>query len=190
MKKINLIGKKFHKLTVISRNEDSDHYGSWKCLCECGNMTNVSSDKLKRKTSPTKSCGCLNKELSKLRGKNISKSIIKYDMIEASARSVWGKRYSEMPFEEFFKISQENCYYCQEPPSNKQNCASKLSSSERKKDGYFIYNGLDRLDNSKDHSKENCVPCCKYCNFAKRERSVKEFKNWIKKAFKNILKKI
>lgn len=28
-------------------------------------------------------------------------------------------------------------------------------------------NGLDRIDSSKGHTKENCVPCCKECNQAK-----------------------
>ena len=26
---------------------------------------------------------------------------------------------------------------------------------------------------------ENCVPCCKYCNFAKNDMSYDEFKKWI-----------
>lgn len=28
-------------------------------------------------------------------------------------------------------------------------------------------NGLDRMDSSKGHTKENCVPCCRECNQAK-----------------------
>lgn len=39
----------------------------------------------------------------------------------------------------------------------------------------FIYNGLDRVDNTKSHTKENCVPCCKYCNYAKRNLTIEEF---------------
>ena len=52
-----------------------------------------------------------------------------------------------------------------------------------KQNGDFIYNGLDRIDNSKNHSKENCVACCKYCNYAKRERSFSEFKEWINRVY-------
>lgn len=30
-------------------------------------------------------------------------------------------------------------------------------------------NGLDRIDNSKGHTKENCVPCCRECNQARMD---------------------
>lgn len=31
----------------------------------------------------------------------------------------------------------------------------------------FPATGLDRVDNNKGHTKENCVPCCKECNITK-----------------------
>jgi len=42
-----------------------------------------------------------------------------------------------------------------------------------------IYNGIDRLDSSKGHVIDNVVPCCKWCNYAKRERSYKDFLDWV-----------
>jgi hypothetical protein len=68
-------------------------------------------------------------------------------------------------------------------PSNVQNAAGKYSSNKMKKEGYFTYNGLDRLDNTLPHSNENCVACCKYCNYAKRERSLEDFKVWLAKVY-------
>lgn len=35
-KKLNLIGKKFGKLTVIDYDGIINKRSSWKCLCECG----------------------------------------------------------------------------------------------------------------------------------------------------------
>ena len=69
MKKTDLIGIKFNRLTVISEN-GRDKHGRvyWECLCECGNEIKVISSELKN--GHTKSCGCLNKErieLSKLK---------------------------------------------------------------------------------------------------------------------------
>lgn len=56
----SLIGQKFNKLTVTERME-TDGFGQqkWKCVCECGKETIVTSNLLKHKNRPTKSCGCL-----------------------------------------------------------------------------------------------------------------------------------
>uniref|UniRef100_A0A6H2A0Y7 HNH endonuclease n=1 Tax=viral metagenome TaxID=1070528 RepID=A0A6H2A0Y7_9ZZZZ len=63
-KVIDLIGKKFGRLTVIERLE-SDKLGRlyWKCKCECGNFTSVLG--LSLRYNHTKSCGCLKEEKSK-----------------------------------------------------------------------------------------------------------------------------
>jgi len=58
---INLIGKKFNRLTVVKRvGRTQDKKVLWECLCDCGNTVNTTGTKLKR--GHTKSCGCLNKE--------------------------------------------------------------------------------------------------------------------------------
>lgn len=57
--KINLIGKKFGNLTVISELEERDKNGKiiCRCLCDCGNYCNVK--KINITTGRTKSCGCI-----------------------------------------------------------------------------------------------------------------------------------
>jgi hypothetical protein len=118
-------------------------------------------------------------------GKLNSKKRRIYPPSEASARVMWKKRYSEIEFEDFYEMSQENCYYCGERPLNIYNSATSRSSEEMKVNGNFVYNGLDRIDSNKPHSKKNCVSCCKFCNYAKRERSVEEFKRWLTNLYNN-----
>lgn len=181
MNKLNLIDQKFFRLTVIKRANSIKGRTYWECRCDCGVIKNIKTEELRG--GGTKSCGCLNDEKRSLRAENMYSKRIKYSAMEASARRVWKNNYSEIPYEEFYKISQNKCYYCNIEPSNNQNIADKRSSIRMKNNGNFIYNGLDRIDNSKLHSKENCVACCKYCNYAKRERSINEFKNWIVKIY-------
>ena len=50
-------------------------------------------------------------------------------------------------------------------------------------------NGIDRIDSSIDYYPENCVSCCKYCNGAKSDKTVQEFKLWAEKLYLNIFKK-
>lgn len=52
------------------------------------------------------------------------------------------------------KMCNDNCYYC-----------NKLIG----------FNGIDRIDSSKDYSINNCVSCCKICNYMKCDKTVKEF---------------
>lgn len=57
--KHSLIGKKFGRLTVLSHTGESNASRNivWKCLCDCGNESLVSSQNLN--SGSTKSCGCL-----------------------------------------------------------------------------------------------------------------------------------
>lgn len=59
MKKLE--GKKFGKLTVLRRspNRAKSRHIQWECLCECGNITTVSSQHLQ--DGGTSSCGCARK---------------------------------------------------------------------------------------------------------------------------------
>lgn len=177
-------GKKYGRLTILELSDNIGVDTAFKCLCDCGKEKFVKKEYLL--DGSTKSCGCLNNDKRSERAKAMYSCIIKYkDPIEASARYVWKRGYSEMSFEDFFELSQKKCNYCGAKPSNKYNCAGDDSSEKRKKHGTFVYNGLDRVDNNLNHTKENCVPCCKYCNFAKRERSLDDFITWLKKLKKN-----
>jgi hypothetical protein len=41
-------------------------------------------------------------------------------------------------------------------------------------------NGIDRIDNLKGYVKNNCVPCCKHCNYVKGDLSIVDFNTWTK----------
>lgn len=62
-KKLNLIGQKFYKLTVINFAYVKNGHSYWKCKCECGNFTIVMGNNLK--TGSTKACGCFPKGIKK-----------------------------------------------------------------------------------------------------------------------------
>lgn len=51
----------------------------------------------------------------------------------------------EIQFEDFKDLVLKPCYYCKIIKENE-------------------INGVDRVDNSKGYSKDNCVPCCSVCN--------------------------
>lgn len=60
--KYDLTGKKFERLTVIKRVENSKSGQTrWLCRCDCGNETIVWGGHLR--SGHTRSCGCINKEV-------------------------------------------------------------------------------------------------------------------------------
>lgn len=66
---IDLTGKKFGRLTVIKRVENSKNGSArWECKCECGKKTITLANHLK--DGHTKSCGCYSKEVAKNKALN------------------------------------------------------------------------------------------------------------------------
>jgi len=68
----------FGLLTVVEQVEapSSDRKGNrwWRCICECGNTTVVSTAKLQAKRGGIKSCGC--KRLTDMWGKRFGRLVV------------------------------------------------------------------------------------------------------------------
>ena len=190
MKKENLLGQKFIRLLVIAEAESINKRVAWLCRCDCGIEKIIKAEHLRDGT--TKSCGCLNDEKRKERAPGLYAPNIKYHPSETTARRVWKKRYDDgISFEDFMRISQMNCYYCEATPNNLANAASedKKSSQFARDNGDFIYNGLDRINSDLPHTVDNCVPCCWVCNRAKCTMTSQDFDAWVEQAYLTLQKR-
>lgn len=103
-----------------------------------------------------------------------------YNDYRMKARGIRGLNFT-LTREQFKIITQQNCFYCGTKPKNKWVYHKRCS-----KDGNYIYNGIDRVNNDIGYMIENCVPCCKKCNTAKSNFALDEFKIWIKQVYKNL----
>lgn len=63
MQRVDMVGQKFGRLTVLSYSGNL----KWLCRCVCGNMIDVPRQCLRKNL--TRSCGCLRIQLGRLRGK-------------------------------------------------------------------------------------------------------------------------
>ena len=61
-KLIDMIGKKFNRLTIVSRAANDGTRAVWNCICECGNEVAVQGKKLR--SGHTKSCGCYRRDVT------------------------------------------------------------------------------------------------------------------------------
>jgi hypothetical protein len=176
-----LIGKKFGRLLVISFHHYDSKYRvlHWECKCDCGNTTVVPTTSLQRKERPSISCGCW--RYDRVTGQPASNRLLKGRANFNSLFYTYKKaaRQRDIDFflvkEEFQQLTKDNCYYCDSKPIQIHGKQGTY--------GTYFYNGIDRLDSNKPYVLGNCVPCCKTCNYAKREMSVTEFKTWITQVY-------
>ena len=182
-----LEGQKFGRLTVLHDIGSDGHYRLWECLCDCGQFVIVNTGLLT--TGRTKSCGCLRSETSRKSVKNIA-GHNKLPIGEANlTRVFWNYKYNAkkrnleflLTKKQFKELTQQNCFYCGAKPYNAEN-RSTLN-------GKFIYNGIDRVDNTKGYIIDNCVTCCRICNDWKRAYTQQEFLMRIKLIYENLLRK-
>ena len=157
----DLIGKRFCKLLVIrdlgSRQTGKRKYRWWLCQCDCGNHAEIRSTHL---LSGQTGCGCGQKLPE---GESAFNSLL--DTYKRNARTR-GLSF-RLTKEQFRSITGEPCFYCKAGPS---------AIIERpRQNGIYVYNGIDRVDNTKGYSVSNCVPCCKICNWMKNDMDQKEF---------------
>lgn len=78
--------------------------------------------------------------------------------------------------EEFEILIDQPCYYCGVPPSEPSDPAIVLFEKR-------AHNGVDRKDSSKGYISNNCVPCCKDCNYAKHSKTEREFGSYIERVY-------
>lgn len=180
---IDLVGEKFYNLSVIERVYDIRSTNGriiWRCRCDCGVEALVSSQCLLN--GDTKSCGggCRLRDGCEVPAR-------------ASAKRIWREIYGDgdLTFEEFLQLSQQNCVYCNVPPSNRYNWAESHrynSSQISKQQATFIYNGLDRINSNLPHNKNNVVPCCIICNRMKSNLELHKFTQHIENIYNFYIK--
>lgn len=177
--RLNLVGKRFGRLLVIkdagTRHRQKNHSESmWLCKCDCGNSKIITGSNLK--TGDSTSCGCYNKERIK-ETKTIPEKEHRINrIIGIYIRSAAKKGLLfDLGREQFDALITSNCYYCGATPAN------KISPHGRE----IIYQGIDRLDNSKGYTSDNTVPCCITCNKMKKVLTYAEFLKHIQKIAEN-----
>lgn len=169
MRKKSLIGQRFGKLITIkdigSKQEGKRKFRWWLCKCDCGKFTKIRAGHL---IAGQISCGCQRK-LPK--GESAFNSLHSGYQRNAKIRNL----SFELNKKQFRRLTQEPCFYCNNEPFG--------IIEIKKQNGIFVYNGVDRINNSIGYIKKNCVACCKTCNWMKNTMSYEEFIIHIKKIY-------
>jgi hypothetical protein len=164
-----IVGKKFGRLTVIGKiGIKSNTMSDYICKCECGSNRNYRGHYLIR--GLIKSCGC-----ARLR----TPEMLCYKIVRSTYRNNAKKRGIEfkLSLEEVMGMIKDKCHYCGSVESNTKKFRKFKDGIDRE----FKCNGIDRKDNDKGYIKGNMVACCGTCNMMKREMSIIEWTDHMKK---------
>ena len=164
-------GRKFHSLTGIRRLEESyfrSHKWLWRCDCG-GTLEAFSRDVMMGRK---KTCGCVP---TNYKTNFIGDGVAAFNAIYRRYKKEAAKRdYAfELDVEDVAYLTKQNCHYCGKSPST--------ISNTRHDTGNYIYNGIDRVDNTKGYYIDNVVSCCRECNYSKRDRGYFQFVDWAHK---------
>lgn len=153
---IDLTGKQFGQWKVlgqaIKKVKDKWNDTWWFCECSCTHTRTVRGKNLRNGGSL--GCGC-SKKRKRLRSFEALYNVLVRDTDRRNRTLSVDLSYEE--FLTFVKIKK--CHYCK----------AQVEWAEFNVAGKARHN-LDRVDNSKGYSRDNCVVCCKRCNMAKGDR--------------------
>lgn len=175
----DLTGQVFGEWKVLKLSEYRKENNFWFCECSCGKVHEVSSASLLHgHSSKCKSCARRGNGKRNRKPDIISVVSKLYSCYKHGAKI---RNYCfNLTKEEFENLIFKDCYYCGVRPNN------VFVSYNRKNDGEhspYMYNGIDRVDNTRGYELDNCVPCCAICNSAKSTLTRDQFLSWVKSIY-------
>lgn len=140
----DIIDKRFGRLVVIRRSgSDKSGKATWLCKCDCGSSVILNTSRLT--TGNTRSCGCLRKEEARRNKLHHGRSHTRTHNIWVAMR----KRCNNVNASNFYLYGGRGIKVCSEWDVF-ENFLNDMGQCPGPK--YSI----DRIDNSKGYSKDNC----------------------------------
>lgn len=173
------IGSIYGQLTVLD-NTIRNKYGSSMAYCSCscgGHITILISDLLTGRRHP-RCAACGYKAGGRNRTRPLETTAFQRLLGGYRRRAKKNKHEWGLDTDTARTLFESDCFYCGDPPN-------QVSKSYRSKSGdcVYIYNGIDRIDNSHGYVPGNVVACCSKCNGAKSNLSLVIFLDMISRIY-------
>ena len=171
----DITGIVFKNLTALhlARVENNPNNGKqyfWEFLCACGNTKEINRNNVTSGRQGT----CGNCRDGKPTNPELSTRKTLFGTYKQRARRIGSEREFTLSEDLFITLTKSPCAVCGDLPSR------VYKQSHDGRDSYFcLYNGIDRIDNTKGYIEENVRPCCTMCNKAKHAWSEEQFQAWL-----------
>ena len=141
---LDLTNQKFGKLTVIGKGVFAEKAKTWECLCECGNTKFVKTGNLR--SGSTQSCGCIRKErLQKNNPRTTHGLALTPTYVSWQAMKT---RCTNPRYKHYYNYGGRGITF----PESWNKFENFLADMGERPAEYT----LERIDNDKGYSKENC----------------------------------
>lgn len=137
-KKLDLLNKRFGKLTVIEYLGSKDNRTIWGCICDCGTYKTVQGKLLMN--GKVKSCGCLHSTIN-----NLSKHRL-YHVLQGVKNRCYNVNHNA-----YNRYGGRGITVCEEWLNDFQTFYDWSMNN-----GYQDDLSIDRIDNNKGYSPDNC----------------------------------
>jgi len=142
---IDLTGQRFGRLTVIEKVPSKNSNARWRCVCDCGKETTVLGTTLRRGES--KSCGCLRSDYWR-------KEKTTHGKCKSRLASIWygmKERCCCSTYPAYENYGGRGITVCEEWKDNFESFYEWAMAN-----GYADNLSIDRIDNDKGYSPDNC----------------------------------
>lgn len=147
----DLTGQRFGKLVVIKRlGSDKQKRATWECQCDCGCKTVVASSYLINGGS--KSCGCAKRE-------SIIKRSVKHGKCNSRLYRVWAnmiQRCTDPKHKHYQRYGGRGISVCNEWKNDFQTFYEWAIANGYDENAKKYQCTIDRIDNNKGYSPDNC----------------------------------
>lgn len=166
----DLTGQRFGKKLVVGFSHIEERPGSktfksfWKVKCDCGREKVIERHSL---IYSGDGCGCVRLSSITKHGETWLREAVSTSRYSAGQRGLsWN-----IDQETFRRLCMLPCTYCHYFPPPLPGSGMKRRAR----------NGLDRVDNNLGYEPDNVVPCCRFCNTARRNATVEDFLAWARR---------
>ena len=147
---MDLTGRRFGRLTILSRSKNRARRVYWKCRCKCGTEKEVASVALRK--GEILSCGCYSRDIQPKRMTALHAIIRTHGMSRTPTYRIWGGmigRCHNSNNSNYERYGAKGIYVCERWRDFRNFLADmgKRPSSEH---------SIDRIDNSKGYEPGNC----------------------------------